>query len=191
MRPVEIQSDQPFHFVPWWARVAARRQAAPGDLDAQYYADLARKAYDRAVFHDSPGFTVLDKYDEDGNKVHTLSDDDKPTTGYTVSKDYGEQRVPTLPSPHSLRNHRETYPDEEGIGGWEFPKITDEDEVAQHPDHHPQWYSDIPEVIDDPWEAGGAALQRNQIGLFDNAEQKYYKSFPFVHDQIAKGGARQ
>jgi len=49
----------------------------------------------------------------------------------------------------------------------------------------------VSQEIDDPWEAAMAAIEGEQIGVFDNADKQYLLTPQFFHDQIAKGGARR
>jgi len=56
---------------------------------------------------------------------------------------------------------------------------------------HPQWYSDVSRKIDDHWEAAMAAVEGDQIGVFDNENKQYLLTPQFFNDQIAKGGARR
>ena len=161
-----------------------READAPAHPDAQYRADMLRKLYDHAVHHNDPGVT--------GGP--TLADEDLPSSGTMVSIPGAEQQYPTMPDSQDLKDYFEhhQFGPEDYPGGWEWPPAND-------PSHHdvPKFYLDESRNYADPWDAGQAALEGHQIGVYDLSGDWSEQGKPstvltnqFINDQIAKGGSR-
>lgn len=166
-------------------QVGIKREAdAPEHPDAQWRADYLRKLYDNATYHNDPGVT--------GGP--TMNAEDLPQSGTMVSIPGAEKQYPTMPSSQQVKEYFDThhFGPEDYPGGWEWPPAND-------PSHHdtPRFYMDESRNYADPWEAGQAALEGDQIGVYDLSGDWSEQGKPssvltnqFINDQIAKGGAR-
>lgn len=161
-----------------------READAPEHPDAQWRADYLRKLYDNATHHNDPGVT--------GGP--TMNAEDLPQSGTMVSIPGAEKQYPTMPSSQQVKEYFDThhFGPEDYPGGWEWPPAND-------PSHHdtPRFYMDESRNYADPWEAGQAALEGDQIGVYDLSGDWSEQGKPssvltnqFINDQIAKGGAR-
>ena len=161
-----------------------REAGAPEHPDAQWRADYLRKLYDNATHHNDPGVT--------GGP--TMNAEDLPQSGTMVSIPGAEKQYPTMPSSQQVKEYFDThhFGPEDYPGGWEWPPAND-------PSHHdtPRFYMDESRNYADPWEAGQAALEGDQIGVYDLSGDWSEQGKPssvltnqFINDQIAKGGAR-
>ena len=168
----------------WFGAGPDQSTATPEHPDAQWRADYLRKLYDNATHHNDPGVT--------GGP--TMNAEDLPQSGTMVSIPGAEKQYPTMPSSQQVKEYFDThhFGPEDYPGGWEWPPAND-------PSHHdtPRFYMDESRNYADPWEAGQAALEGDQIGVYDLSGDWSEQGKPssvltnqFINDQIAKGGAR-
>jgi hypothetical protein len=146
--------------------------APPGHFDDQWKADTMKS------INDTGGFTMKNR----------PGDGPGAGQGTMVSLPEGEEHIkqPTGENQADFVNRKwdQVHGDPDlYAGGWK-----------QDDQNH---YNDVSRRHDDPWEAAQAAVEGNQLGVYDldgmydpYGEPSAVDTPPFLHDQIAKGGRR-